>query len=146
MRHQGSKKHEKKSTSIITASESSLISAVPGIASTSTSSTFSRGKKEIDIRMTAFMIEYNVPLRLAKPLNRIIKKCVEINPEAAASNNIGRTKCTVLMKTIGNYSKFLLLDELRFNKFSILIDESTDYSSIKQLALVTSLTNVLHVL
>lgn len=133
VRHKKSQKHLRKSTSIRTESESSVISTLPG---TSTSSSYSRDMKEIDIRIVAYVIEHSSPIRSAKHLSNLIKKIVQINPEAAANNNMGRTKCNALIKNIGEYSKSLVIEDLRNNIFSILIDESTDYSSIKQLAIV----------
>lgn len=48
-----------------------------------------------------------------------------------------RTKCTAIIKNVlGDYRQSILLSKLKSVKFSILIDESTDVSSIKNLGIV----------
>jgi len=48
-----------------------------------------------------------------------------------------RTKCTAIINNVTGKSSFdSLINELRTNQFSLLVDESTDHSSVKHLALV----------
>lgn len=49
-----------------------------------------------------------------------------------------RTKCKALVKNvIGQSFKEEIIEKLKVNKFSVLIDESTDISSTKTMCIVT---------
>lgn len=53
----------------------------------------------------------------------------------ASSLSMGRNKCTaIVIKVLGQTFKELLLDNVRGGKFSLVLDERTDVSSTKELA------------
>ncbi|XP_012522038.1 uncharacterized protein LOC105828318 [Monomorium pharaonis] len=61
----------------------------------------------------------------------------DIKDENINKLSCNRTKCTsIINNVIGKSSFNALVDQLRINQFSLLVDESTDHSSVKHLALV----------
>ena len=90
--------------------------------------------KEAEITLTGFLAEHNISLRCADHLVAVNKKCFE-DSKVAQQVSLGRTKATVILKhVIGKCHSLELAQILRRNKFSIIIDESTDVSSVKTLA------------
>lgn len=93
-------------------------------------------KKEAEIRLAMFITEHNIPLRTSDHLIQVIKS---ICPESQVVQNLtcNRTKATDLVKNvIGDYHFEKHIARMKSQYFSILIDESTDKSSIKHLALL----------
>lgn len=92
--------------------------------------------KEAEIRIAAFIAEHNIAIRSSDHVVELIKA---VCPDSAVSRKLScdRTKCTALINNvIGKTSFEEIVAHMRENKFSILIDESTDRSSKKHLAVV----------
>ena len=65
-----------------------------------------------------------------------------LDSDVVKKMSCNRTKCRVIIVNVsGRYSFECLVDRLRENKFSIMIDELTDKSSVKSLAIVTRMFN-----
>lgn len=93
-------------------------------------------KKEAEIRLAMFITEHNISLRTSDHLVQVIKS---ICPESQVIQNLtfNRTKATALViNVIGNYNFEKLIAKMKTQHFSILIDESTDKSSVKHLAVI----------
>lgn len=92
--------------------------------------------KEAELRIAMFIVEHNIALRTSDHLVQLIK---HINPESEIVQNIfsNRTKSIMLVNNvIGSCAFDDLISRMKTNCFSILIDESTDKSAIKHLAIV----------
>lgn len=83
-----------------------------------------------------FISEHNIALRTSDHLVSLFKSmCPESNVLKDISCN--RTKTTsIINNVIGQYEFEYLLKIMKIQKFSILIDESTDHSAIKHLAII----------
>lgn len=86
--------------------------------------------------MAGFVAEHNIPFTIMEHLPKLIHA---VCPDSKISKGLkcGRTKSTSLVtNVIGAISKSRIIDDLKANKFSILLDESTDRSALKHLAVV----------
>lgn len=95
-----------------------------------------RLKKEAEIKISMFITEHNISFRTSDHLVALIKN---VCPESEVIKKItcNRSKATAIVKnTIGKQGFEDLVEKLKTQYFSILIDESTDKSSIKHLAIV----------
>jgi len=95
-----------------------------------------RRKKEAEIKISMFITEHNISFRTSNHLVALIKS---VCPESEDIKKItcNRSKATAIVKnTIGKQGFEDLIEKLKTQYFSILIDESTDKSSIKHLAIV----------
>lgn len=81
-------------------------------------------------------MEQNIPFLAAEHIPHLIKAvCPE--SEVAKGLKLGRTKTACIIKNvIGETEKELLCDVMRNRPFSIIVDESTDKSTIKNLCIV----------
>ncbi|XP_008178816.1 zinc finger protein 862-like [Acyrthosiphon pisum] len=90
--------------------------------------------KDSELRLSMFIVEHNISLRTSDHLVQLIKS---IPPEVKNNLTCNRTKATALINNvIGKFSFENLVSRMQNSYFSILIDESTDRSSIKHLAIV----------
>lgn len=97
--------------------------------------TLDRQKKEAEIRIAMFITEHDIAFRTSDHLVSLIKAiCPESDIMKKLSCN--RTKAT---KTIGFTAFEDLTNRIQNQYFSLLVDESTDKSSIKHLSLVVRL-------
>lgn len=99
-------------------------------------------KKEAEIRVAMFIVEHNIALRISDHLVSLLKT---ICPESDVIRNIAcnRTKATAIVcNVIGEYRYMNLIDRMKNNLFSIMIDESTDKSNTKHLVIVTRMMNI----
>lgn len=86
-----------------------------------------------EIKLAAFISEYNLPMRLSDHLTPLLK---DIFPDSKIAKEIqmGRIKCTCVIKNVLGQCHFNeMVKELKCKKFSILIDESTDIGTIKNM-------------
>lgn len=92
--------------------------------------------KEAEIRMAAFIAEHNLAFNIMDHLVPLIQT-IGTDPEVIKNLSCGRTKCTQIIKNVTGVSGFeILLQHLRREKFSIIVDESTDMSSVKHLVII----------
>jgi len=124
-RHLKSKKHVTNSLSV-TKSSSIEQSFNPKIT------LLSENVKNAEIKLTTFIAEHNISFNSMDHFSDLIKNCFP-DSEIAKNINLKRTKTTAIIKNvIGKCHKEYLIDCLKDAKFSILTDESTDISCIKQ--------------
>lgn len=86
-----------------------------------------------------FIVEHNIALSTSDHLIQLVKS---ICPESEIVNKIScnRTKATsIVCNVIGKYDNEERYKRMKNQHFSIRIEESTDHSSIKHLAIVTRL-------
>lgn len=97
--------------------------------------------KEAEIRLSMFITEHNISIRTSDHLVQLFKT---ICPESVVvkSMTCNRTKATsIINNVVGEYYYTSLIKRMASNKFSLLIDESTDKGSIKHLAVVVRMTD-----
>lgn len=89
-----------------------------------------------EIRLASFVAEHNLPFVIMEHLPKLIQS---VCPDSTIAKEI---KCSttkthaIIDHVIGKESFNNLCEDLRQNKFSLIIDESTDLSTIKHLCLV----------
>jgi hypothetical protein len=92
-----------------------------------------------EIKFSAFIAEHNLPINVVDHLTELIK-CIfasGIESQEASQITCNRTKCTAIINNVLGKTSFEILSEkLRKNKFSFIVDESTDKSGEKDLAIV----------
>lgn len=80
--------------------------------------------------------EHNISIAAVDHLEELVKECAK-HSEVAGNISIKRTKCTAIINNVTDkYCLELLIDKLQNNCFSIIVDESTDRSGCKHLAIV----------
>lgn len=95
--------------------------------------------KAAEIKVTAWMMEHYISFRAADHLCDVLKDCF---PDSEITRNLKmkRTKCQSVCKNIlAKCHKEELGEKLRHNKFSILVDESTDISTSQNVCIVVRL-------
>ncbi|XP_050500500.1 uncharacterized protein LOC126880585 [Diabrotica virgifera virgifera] len=135
LKHMKTKKHEKqardyKSRQTLT---SMTVSSSPLVAA-------KRGK-ENDIRIASFLVEHNVAFNVADHLVQLIKH-LHLDKDSLSQTSCGRTKAAkIVTNVVGSHGKENILDILKTTKFSLVIDESTDIGTTKNLALIARFFN-----
>ena len=92
--------------------------------------------KEIEIKLCMLITEHDVSITVADHLTELVK------PIHHSVNQLtcDHTKCTsIIRNVIGKFSFQELVTEMREKMFSILLDESTDVSEHKSLAIAVRL-------
>lgn len=93
---------------------------------------------ELELKLCSFMAEHNISYQTMDHLSEILK-CIP-DSKIAADIKLKRTKCTnVIKNVIGECHKSNLETLLKSTKFSVLVDESTDISSVKTMCIVVRL-------
>ena len=89
------------------------------------------------MKIANFIAEYNSSFNIAGNLTKLFQS-MHLDEEVIKKMSCGRTKCRSIIHNVsGRYSFDCLVDKVRGNKFSIMIDESTNKSSIKSLPIMT---------
>jgi len=97
-------------------------------------STKTRARK-VELLISLFIAKHNLALSLSEPLTNFLRK-IDIDSEVQKELSCSTTKCTsIICKVTGQYCFQKLVAVLQTQKFSLLIDESTDLSTSKNLAL-----------
>lgn len=94
---------------------------------------------EAEIRISSFLIEQDISFNTADHLCSLIKS---LDPDSQVLKNIrcNRTKATLITQNVIGLSSFEeLIELLKITPFSLIIDESTDRSSTKHLAMTARL-------
>lgn len=92
--------------------------------------------KRADILLASFVAEHNLSMNIMEHLPQLIQKICP-DSEIAKGINCGRTKTTKILTSVtGATDKDNILRHIRNNKFSLLVDESTDRGCTKHLCLV----------
>lgn len=95
-----------------------------------------RKVKEAELKLCAYLCDYNLPFRL---MDSLPKLCTEIFPDLEIARKIvmKRKKATQLcVKLMGPAAKDEVVRDLQYTKFSLIIDETTDISDKKTLAVI----------
>lgn len=96
-------------------------------------------KTEAELRLSMSIVEHNIALRMSDHLVQLIKN---IPQDVAQNLTCNRTKATALVNNvIGKFSSEDLISRMQKCFFSILVDESTDHSSIKHLAIIVRIVD-----
>lgn len=83
-----------------------------------------------------YLLQNSIPIANADDLVKLIKSMDKASP-ILKKLSCGRTKCSaIISNVIGEVSKEEIFEIMRKNQFSLIIDESTDTSTQKHLALV----------
>lgn len=105
---------------------------LPGSASKS----FTDKIKSGEIKMACFLAEHNLPFSLADDLKDLIQSVAQ-DSKLASELTFGRTKAHAIVTNVtGKVAENQLIEILQKNKFSLIVDESTDRSTTKHLALI----------
>ena len=92
--------------------------------------------KKAEIKIAAFIVEHNLSFQVMDHLSEVIKESFP-DSKIAMEFSCKHTKTRSIVKNvIARKFRNQLQETLRQRKFSIIIDESTDISSTKQLAIV----------
>ena len=88
-----------------------------------------------EIKLSGFFVEHHVPFAQADHLVKVLK---EIFPDSKIAQNIkmGKTKTSYIVNEIAREEKFELAKILQSQKFSVIIDETTDISISQILGIV----------
>ncbi|EFA12742.1 hypothetical protein TcasGA2_TC010269 [Tribolium castaneum] len=101
--------------------------------------TFEETTIKIEQKIIAFICENNLSFNLIDNLVNLLKE-VSVDHEVIKSLKLKRQKGTnILMRKLGPFSKEIILNKLRTNKFSIIMDETTDIGTKKSLVIIGSL-------
>lgn len=103
--------------------------------------TLENQRKEAEIRLAIFITEHNISLRTSDHLVQLVKT---LAPESEVLKNVScnRTKATSIVKNVvGKYGFEILVAKMKTQYFSIIIDESTDKSSVKHLAIIVRMVD-----
>ena len=90
--------------------------------------------QETEARLVSFVVENNLSLVLVEDLVSLIKT---LPPRSVLENvKLAKQKATNMMRQgLAGYYKDILIRKLRTTAFSVIIDETTDISTTKQLAI-----------
>lgn len=89
-----------------------------------------------EIRLSAFLAEHHLPFTIMDHLPKLVAS-VCTDSDIAKHLECGRTKSTSIIKNVlGRHSFENLQTFLQHNKFSLIVDESTDVSTEKHICLV----------
>lgn len=93
--------------------------------------------KESEIKLVAFIAEHNLPFRVMDHLSDLISSVCP-DSEIASSIKCKRSKTTAIVKNVtGTHFQQSLAATLRTSKFSVIVDETTDVASVKEMCIIT---------
>lgn len=102
----------------------------------SSTSTLEKKTKEAELRIAMFVTEHNISFNITDHLVQLIKS---ISPEVISKISCNKTKTTAIVNNVLGATDFEnLIAKIKHKKFTI-IDESTDKSATKHLAVVVRL-------
>lgn len=92
--------------------------------------------RKVEVQTALFIAKNNLPLAISDDLITFIKH-LDNDKHVQGKLSCDQTKCTAIVKNvIGRYSFENLVQTLKNQKFSLIIDESTDISTTKNLVMV----------
>lgn len=128
-KHQSSKLHTQSMKNV-------KVNSVFEMASVKRSISSVREVKVTEIRIASFIAEHNLPINAVDHLVGLIKS-IKLENKDLDKLSCNRTKCTTLINNvIGSTGFDNVLNIMKVHTFSMLVDESTDHSCIKHLAIV----------
>ena len=133
-RHGESQKHQGK----VKLSRAGKMSSIDQLVRTPTS----EATTSIEVKLCAFIAEHNLPLTLSESMVTLIRSLFP-NDAALSSVKLGKQKTTNIIRQVLGFDYLKeMVSLLRSRKFGIIIDEATDKSVKKQLAIVASFFDV----
>ncbi|XP_028408810.1 uncharacterized protein LOC114531390 [Dendronephthya gigantea] len=92
----------------------------------------------IEIKLCAFIAEHNLPLSLAEDLVKLLRSLFPLN-QTLRNVMLGKQKATnIVRQVIGFDYLHEAISALQSHSYSLIIDETTDMSTAKQLAVLTT--------
>ncbi|KAK2724524.1 hypothetical protein QYM36_001127 [Artemia franciscana] len=131
-RHKQTKANEKNKKAWITSSSKTMplslhFSGDPKIERVAT----------VEAKLVTFLVEHDLPCSLSEDLLKLMKSMP--GPDLLSQATLGRTKATnIARQALAPHFHEKLLESLKTNLFSVVIDEITDSSVAKQLAVCVS--------
>lgn len=130
VRHQDSAVHQKLAKSV---KQQSKLTEMAGLKSWTNQQT---AVKNADLHIAAFISEHNLPYNLMEHFPDLLRKLCP-DSDIAKQIHCSRTKCSCIVKNVlGKKNKEEICEILKVNKFSLIIDESTDRACTKHLCLM----------
>lgn len=103
----------------------------------SKTTTIEKKTKEAELRIAMFVTEHNISFNTTDHQVQLIKS---ISPEVVSKVSCNRTKANAIVKNVLRATGFKnLVDKIQNQQFSMIIDESTDKSATKHLAVIVRL-------
>lgn len=101
----------------------------------------SKKVKECELKLTMLVIEHNLPMLLMDHLPKLLTSAA---PDSAILKNVNcsRTKTTCLLKNFQKESEINISTILKNIKFSVIIDETTDITVKKCLAILVRYVDI----
>ena len=94
------------------------------------------GTSSMEIKMCIFISEHNLPISIADAFVEFLRSLFP-NDDVLRKVRLGKQKATnVIRQVIGFDYLYEAVSALQSHRFSIVIDEATDLSSVKQLAVL----------
>ena len=132
-RHASSKKHQSREK--LTTTTRSLSHMVSRISNDDVATT-------MEVKICAFIAEHNLPLSISDSIVAFLCSMFP-NDDPLKKVKLGKQKATNVIRQVLGFDYLQdMVTLLRSNVFSIIIDEATDKSTQKQLAIVAVLFNV----
>lgn len=91
--------------------------------------------KKAELLLAAFVVEHNLPFLIMEHLPKLLKS-IDPTSQVIQKINASRTKITKLVTTLGDVQQENLAKILNNCKFAIIVDETTDISTEKCLAIL----------
>lgn len=93
---------------------------------------------EAELKLCAFIAEHDISFLVIDHLTDLLKECSP-DSKIAGEIKLKKTKCTAIIKNvIADSHKQELADKIKSEKFSVLVDESTDISTIKTMCILVT--------
>ena len=107
-------------------------------ASSSITALLGTGEKstQIEIKLCSFIAEKNLPISIVEDLVPLLRNIFP-SDEALCGVKLGKQKATnIIRQVLGFYAIKECVAKLKANKFSLIINETTDLSTTSQLAII----------
>ncbi|KAI4454087.1 hat family dimerization domaincontaining protein-related [Holotrichia oblita] len=103
--------------------------------------TFMRKVKECELKLTMLIVEHNLPIFLMDHLPKLLASAAP-DSEILKTISCARTKVTAIIHNFKEESEANISAILKGTRFSVIIDETTDISVKKCLAILVRYTDI----
>ncbi|KAK2718050.1 hypothetical protein QYM36_006740 [Artemia franciscana] len=111
------------------------------ISSSLSGSSFVHQVEEVETKLVSFIIQNNLPFSISENLVSLVKSLPGAG-QAVQYIQLGKQKATnCIRQGFGPFFKDLIVEKLKTSQLSIIIDETTDQSTKKHLAVCVSFCN-----
>lgn len=97
--------------------------------------------KAAEYRLAACIVEHNLPMMIMDHLPKLLT-AADPNSKVFQRMNCGRTKMTKMIPVVEEEAIFELKNILNTSKYSVMIDETTDITTKKELAIVVRFVDI----